>query len=195
MRKIEKWDTKNKCKKYKIKKKRFLSNHNNYIKNNLSKNTRLFRHIIPKLWKPKIRQKFKGSKRTCHIQNNDKKISRFLIRNYIDLKIIIWYLQRIKGINNNNNNKERHTAPPQGRHTHNPLPQRGAGGLSAHVLWQLPQWPLCTWEGQRPGDPIPQLSSGHRTGKGQFSFQSQRKAKPKNAQTTAQLHSSHTLVK
>ena len=32
------------------------------------------------------------------------------------------------------------------------------------------------------------LSSGHRTGNGQFSFQSQRKAMPKNAQTTAQLH-------
>ena len=39
------------------------------------------------------------------------------------------------------------------------------------------------------------LGSGHRTGKGQFSFQSQRKAMPKNAQTTAQLHSSRTLVK
>ena len=39
------------------------------------------------------------------------------------------------------------------------------------------------------------LSSGHRTGKGQFSFQSQRKAMPKNAQTTTQLHSSHALVK
>ena len=39
------------------------------------------------------------------------------------------------------------------------------------------------------------LSSGHRTGKGQFSFQSQRKAMPENAQTTAQLHSSHMLVK
>ena len=39
------------------------------------------------------------------------------------------------------------------------------------------------------------LSSGHRTGKGQFSFQSQRKAMTKNAQTTAQLHSSHMLVK
>ena len=35
------------------------------------------------------------------------------------------------------------------------------------------------------------LSSGHKTGKGQFSFQSQRKVMPKNAQTTAQLHSSH----
>ena len=39
------------------------------------------------------------------------------------------------------------------------------------------------------------LSSGHRTGKGQFSFQSQRKAKPKNVQNTTQLHSSHKLVK
>ena len=39
------------------------------------------------------------------------------------------------------------------------------------------------------------LNSGHRTGKGQFSFQSQRKAMPRNAQTTTQLHSSHTLVK
>ena len=38
-------------------------------------------------------------------------------------------------------------------------------------------------------------SSGHRSGKGQFSFQSQRKAMPKKAQTTTQLHSSHTLVK
>ena len=39
------------------------------------------------------------------------------------------------------------------------------------------------------------LSSGYRIGKGQFSFQSQRKAMSKNVQTTAQLHSSHTLVK
>ena len=38
------------------------------------------------------------------------------------------------------------------------------------------------------------ISSNHRTGKGQFSFQSQRKAMPRNAQTTAQLHSSHMLV-
>ena len=39
------------------------------------------------------------------------------------------------------------------------------------------------------------LGSGHRTAKGQFSFQSQRKAMPKNAHTTTQLHSSHMLVK
>ena len=38
------------------------------------------------------------------------------------------------------------------------------------------------------------LSSGHRTGRGQFLFQPQRKAMPKNAQTTIQLHSSHSLV-
>ena len=42
-------------------------------------------------------------------------------------------------------------------------------------IWKTQQWP--------------------GTGKGQFSFQSQRKAMPKNAQTTAQLHSSHMLVK
>ena len=36
---------------------------------------------------------------------------------------------------------------------------------------------------------------GPRTGKGQFSFQSQRKAIPKNVQTTAHLHSSHTPAK
>ena len=42
---------------------------------------------------------------------------------------------------------------------------------------------------------IGKLSSDHRTGKGQFSFQSQRKIMPKNAQTTAQLYSSHTLAK
>jgi len=41
-------------------------------------------------------------------------------------------------------------------------------------IWKTQQWPQ---------------------GKGKFSFQSQRKAMPKNAQTTAQLHSSHRLVK
>ena len=52
-------------------------------------------------------------------------------------------------------------------------------------------WKCCTQYASKSG----KLSSGHRTGKGQFSFQSQRKAMPKNAQTTAQLHSSHTLLK
>ena len=39
------------------------------------------------------------------------------------------------------------------------------------------------------------LSSGRRTGKGQFSFQFQRKAMPKNVHTTTQLHSSYMLAK
>ena len=39
------------------------------------------------------------------------------------------------------------------------------------------------------------LSSGHRTGKGQFSFQSQRRAVPKNVQITIQLHSIHMLIR
>ena len=42
-------------------------------------------------------------------------------------------------------------------------------------IWKTQQWPQ-DW-------------------KSQFSFQSQRKAMPKNAQTTTQLHSSHMLVK
>ena len=42
---------------------------------------------------------------------------------------------------------------------------------------------------------IRKLRSGHNTGKGQFSLQSQRRAMPKTVQTTAQLNSSHTLVK
>ena len=39
------------------------------------------------------------------------------------------------------------------------------------------------------------FSSDHRTGKGQFSFQSQRKAMPKNIETSAQLYSFHMLAK
>ena len=39
------------------------------------------------------------------------------------------------------------------------------------------------------------LSSGHRTGKDQFLFQSQRRAMPKNIQATVQLCSFHMLVR
>ena len=39
------------------------------------------------------------------------------------------------------------------------------------------------------------FSSGPRTGKGQSSSQSQRKAMPKNVQTTTQMHSTHMLSK
>ena len=45
-------------------------------------------------------------------------------------------------------------------------------------------WKCCTPYASKFG----KLSSGHRTGKGQLSFQSQRKAMPKNVQTTTQLH-------
>ena len=57
--------------------------------------------------------------------------------------------------------------------------------------WKMMLWKCCTQYASK----FWKLSSGHRTGKGQFSFQSQRKAMPKNAQTTTQLHSSHMLVK
>ena len=63
--------------------------------------------------------------------------------------------------------------------------------LSYFKSWKMMLWKCCTQYASKFG----KLSSGHRTGKGQFSFQSQRKAMPKNAQTTAQLHSSHMLVK
>ena len=52
-------------------------------------------------------------------------------------------------------------------------------------------WKCCTQNASKFG----KLSSGHRTGKSLLSFQSQRKAMPKNAQTTAQLHSSQMLAK
>ena len=63
--------------------------------------------------------------------------------------------------------------------------------LSYSKSWKMMLWKCCTQYASKFG----RLSSGHRTRKGQFSFQSQKKAMPKNAQTTAQLHSSHTLVK
>ena len=52
-------------------------------------------------------------------------------------------------------------------------------------------WKCCTQYASKFG----KLSSGHRTGKGQFSFQFQRKAMLKNVPTTAQLHSSQGLAK
>jgi len=69
----------------------------------------------------------------------------------------------------------------------------GCDGIPAE-LFQIPKMMLlkcCTQYASKFG----KLSSGSRNGKGQFSFQSQRKTMPKNAQTTAQLHSSHTLAK
>ena len=62
--------------------------------------------------------------------------------------------------------------------------------LSYFKSWKMMLWKCCTQYASTFG----KLSSGHGTGKGQFSFQSQRKAMPKNAQTTTQLHSSHMPV-
>ena len=59
--------------------------------------------------------------------------------------------------------------------------------LSYFKSWKMMLWKCCTQYASKFG----KLSSGHRTGRGQFSFQSQRKAMPKNAQTTGQLYSSH----
>ena len=73
----------------------------------------------------------------------------------------------------------------------------GGDGISAELYQILKDdavkvlHSICHLENGKFG----KLSSVHRTGKGQFSFQSQRKTMPKNAQTTTQLHSSHTLVK
>ena len=52
-------------------------------------------------------------------------------------------------------------------------------------------WKCCTQYTRKFG----KLSNGHRTGKDQFSFQSQRRVMPKNIQTTAQLHLFHMLAR
>ena len=69
----------------------------------------------------------------------------------------------------------------------------GGDGIPVELLqsWKMMLLKSCTQYASKFG----KLSSGHRTRKGQFSFQSQRKAMPKNAQTTSQLHSSHMLAK
>ena len=69
----------------------------------------------------------------------------------------------------------------------------GGDGIPVELfqILKMMLWKCCTQYASKFG----KLSSGHRTGKGQFSSQSQRKAMPKNVQTTAQLHSSHMLVK
>ena len=45
------------------------------------------------------------------------------------------------------------------------------------------------------GNKFGKLSSGHRTGKGEFSFQNQRKAMQRSVETNAQLHSFHMLAR
>ena len=51
-----------------------------------------------------------------------------------------------------------------------------SAALNMPAIWKTQQWP-------------------QDSGKGQFSFQFQRKAMPKNVQTTTQLHSADMLVK
>ena len=77
--------------------------------------------------------------------------------------------------------------------TTNKAKGRGGDGILAVLLQNEKMMLLkcCTQYASKFG----KLRSGHRTGKGQFSFQSQRKTVPKNVQTTAQLYSSHTLAK
>ena len=69
----------------------------------------------------------------------------------------------------------------------------GGDGIPAE-LFQLEKMMLlkcCTQKASKFGE----LWSGHRTGKGQFSFQSQRRAMPKNVQTITQLPSFHMLAR
>ena len=63
--------------------------------------------------------------------------------------------------------------------------------LECEVKWALGSITTNKANGSKFG----KLSSGHRAGKGQFSFQSQRKVMPKNVQTTTQLYSFHMLAR
>ena len=70
----------------------------------------------------------------------------------------------------------------------------GGDGIPVELFQTLKKimlWKSCTQQASK----FQKLSSDHGTGKGLYSVQSQRKAMPKNVQTTTQLHSSHTLAK
>ena len=62
--------------------------------------------------------------------------------------------------------------------------------LSYFKSWKMMLWKCCIQHASKFG----KLSSGHRTGKGQFLFQSRRRAMPKNAQTTSQFISHMSKV-
>ena len=66
----------------------------------------------------------------------------------------------------------------------------GGDGIPVELFQVLKMmlWKCCTQYANK-------LSSGHRIGNGQFSFQSQRRAMPKNVQTTTQLYSFHMLAR
>ena len=69
----------------------------------------------------------------------------------------------------------------------------GGDGIPAELFQTLEDDALkcCTQCASNFG----KLISGHRTGKDQFSFQSQSRAMPESVQTTTQLHSFHMLAK
>ena len=69
----------------------------------------------------------------------------------------------------------------------------GGDGMPAELFQILKDklWMCCSQYSSK----FVKLRSGHRTGKGQFSFQSQSKTMLKNVQITAQWHSFHMLAK
>ena len=71
----------------------------------------------------------------------------------------------------------------------------GDGILAEDFTTANPKGQCCDSAALKYARKFGKHSSGHGTGKGHFSFQSQRKGMLKNAQTTTQLHSSHMLAK
>ena len=63
--------------------------------------------------------------------------------------------------------------------------------LTYFKSWKMMMWKFCSLYASKFGE----FSSGHRIGKSQFSFQSQRQAMPKNVQTAEHLHLSCMLAK
>ena len=116
---------------------------------------------------------------------------------------------------------QEYTEEPYKKDLHDPCSHNGViTHLEPDILASKVQWALGSITTNRAsgGDEIPvelfqilkddaweyhtpyaskfgKLSSGRRTGKGQFWLQSQRKARTKNVQTTTQLQSSHMLAK
>ena len=71
----------------------------------------------------------------------------------------------------------------------------GGDGIPVELFQVLKDDAVKVLKLDAPNMPANLENSAVATGLEKFSFQSQRKAMPKNAQTPAQLHSSHMLVK
>ena len=80
--------------------------------------------------------------------------------------------------------QQEHSEEPDKKDLHDPDNHDGV------ITYLKPDMLEC-WKSRGPyyASKFGKLSSGHGTGKGQFSFQSQRRAMPKNVQTTMQWHS------